>query len=350
MRLLLFILYFVFITGSFFAQKKGWDSTYYRKYKDKLIVSVFQSYRKYGIDIEQKLVKDSLGLSKIAYIAEANLIYGIELNYDKFNLSIGFKSPSTQTQQKGDTKFRNIALNIGGNRWILETSYRSYTGFYNKNTVNYDTSFTRTGIYDQFPHIKSEAYKTKFLYFTNPGKFSFKSGYSGNYRQLKSAFSFVLSANLYYNRLNSDSSFFPYQVRNYYDTHRSMNGLNVFALAVYGGGSWNLVLWKSFFTNITLVIGPEGQWRNYNYLSPYSNRTLFYTSISGDLRGSIGLNYTKFFIRLTGTSDFSWYNASQISYLSKYGSVHISLGYRFKVKEPKVYHNFKQSKWYKRLG
>jgi hypothetical protein len=350
MRLFLAILLFISTATSCFAQKRGWDTTYYTKYRDRLIVSFFQSYRNYGIDIDQKLTKDSLGKSKLAYVAEANLVYGLELNYDKFNISVGFKNPSTTAAKKGDTKYRNFALNIGGNHWLLENSYRSYTGFYNKNTANYDTSYKRTGIYDQFPGITSESYKTKFLFFTNANKFSFKSGYSCNYHQLKSAFSFVLSGNIYYNRLNSDSSFFPYQVRDYYDTHRSMNGLNVFAFSVYGGASWNLVLWKAFFMNLTLIIGPEEQWRNYHYLDTYPTQTLFYTSISGDFRGSIGLNFKKFFIKLNATSDFSWYNASQITYFSKYGGVNFSLGYRFKMKHSKGYQKFKESKWYKRLG
>ncbi|MCD6017819.1 MAG: hypothetical protein K0S53_940 [Bacteroidetes bacterium] len=349
MRFPLFIICFVFTLNSF-AQKKGWDSTYYVKYKDRLIVSVFQSYKNYGMDISQLLTKDTLGQSKIAYVAEANLIYGIELNYDKFNLSIGFKNPSTQIKQKGDTKYRNYALNIGGNRWILENSYRSYKGFYNKNTSLYDTSFRTTGIYDQYPNLYSEAYKTKFLFFTNANKFSFKSGYSCSYKQLKTAFSFVLSANIYYNRLNSDSSFFPHPIRGYYDTHQSLHGLNVFAVSVYGGGSLNLVLWKAFFMNFTLIIGPEEQWRNYKYLDANSpDRTLFYTSISGDFRGSIGLNFKKFFVLLSATSDFSWYNASQVTYLSKYGSVNFSLGYRFKMKPSKGYQKFQQSKLYRRF-
>jgi hypothetical protein len=350
MRVILIILFFILSSSSFFAQKRGHDTTYYTKYKNRLVVSFFQSYRNYGIDIEQKLIKDSLGKSKLSYIAEANLVYGFEINYDKFNISIGFKNPSKTVDKKGDTKFRNFALNVGGNHWLLENSYRSYKGFYNKNTSTYDTSFKRTGIYDQFPGINSESYKTKFLFFTNANKFSFKSGYSCNYRQLKSAFSFVLSGNIYYNRLNSDSSFFPYQVRDYYDNHRSMNGLNVFAFSVYGGGSWNLVLWKVFFMNLTLIIGPEEQWRNYHYLDTYPSQTLFYTSISGDFRGSIGLNFKTFFVKLSATSDFSWYNASQITYFSKYGALNFSLGYRFKMKESKGYKKFKESKWYKRFG
>ena len=96
-----FLLIFLFVIGisSFFAQKKGWDSTYYTKYKDRLIISFFQSYRSYSMDISQKTVKDTLGLSKIGYVAEANLISGIEINYDKFNnmkityFTRHFKSP-----------------------------------------------------------------------------------------------------------------------------------------------------------------------------------------------------------------------------------------------------------------
>lgn len=347
-RLFLIILLFIISINSVFSQKNGWDSTYYQKYKDRLIISFFQSYRNYSIDISQQLTADTFGISKVSYIAESNLVSGIEVDYDKFSLSVGFKSVASQSQKKGDTKYRNFALNFGGNRWVLENSYRSYSGFYNKNTANYDTSFYRTGIYDQYPNILSESYKTKFLFFTNSNKFSFKSGYSCNCQQRKTAFSFVLSGNIYYNRLNSDSSFIPYKIRDYYDNHKTQKGLNVFALSVYGGVSWNLVLWKAFFMNLTLIIGPEEQWRTYHYTDTPS-KTLFYTSISGDFRGSIGLNFKKFFVLFSSTSDFSWYSASQVTYLSKYASVNFSLGYRFKVKPSKKYQKFQQTKLYKKF-
>lgn len=342
-------IFLIIITQTIHAQKKGWDSTYYTKYKDKFIVSIFESYRAYEIEFDQKLVKDSLGVSKINQKAENNLIFGMELNYDKFNIAFGFKHPSNSIPQKGETKYKNYILNFGGNRWILENSYRSYKGFFNAKTSTYDTSFHTTGIYTKSPTLQSEAYKTKFIFFTNNNKFSFKSGYSCNYRQIKSSFSFVLSGNVYYNRLYSDSSFFPLPIRSYYDTHRSMNGLDVFALSVYGGASLNLVLWKHFFMNLFLIIGPEEQWRTYKHLDTYPTQTLFYSSISGDMRGSIGLNFPKFFVLLSATSDFSWYNASNISILSKYGAVNFSLGYRFKTKTPKFYQKFQQTKLYRKF-
>lgn len=349
MKFKFFINLFFLVAYSLSAQKT-WDSTYYCKYNDRLIISVFQSYRNYGMDISQKLMKDSLGISKIAYVAESNYISGIEINYDKINIAFGFKSKPPENQlKKGDTKYTNLSLNIGGNRWVLENSYRRYRGFYDKNTAKYDTSFQRTGIYNQSPSLRSEAYKTKFLFFTNANKFAFKSGYSCCSRQLCSAFSFVLSANIYYNRLNSDSSFVPLAIRNYYDGHQSVNGLNVFAFSVYGGGSFNLVIWKALFMNVTLIIGPEQQWRTYHYLEPKSSSNLFYSSISGDLRGSVGLNLKKFFVLFSSTSDFSWYNSNATEYLSKFYSFNFSLGYRFKVKPPKFYQKFQQSKIYKKF-
>lgn len=347
MRVFFIILFFISSFSSAIAQKKGWDSTYYVKYKDKLIISIFQSYRNYGMALSQKLTSDSLKTSEIDYIAESNLVSGIEINYDKFSFSFGWKNPSNKVAQKGDTKYRNLSFNIGGNKWILENSYRSYKGFYNKNTSRYDTSFHTTGIYDQNPRLTSESYKTKFLFFTNANKFSFKSGYSCNYHQLKSAFSFVLSGNIYYNRVNSDSSFFPIPVRQYYDTHQSLNGLNVFALSVYGGGSLNLVLWKHLFMNFTLIIGPEEQWRNYHYLEPHHSQTLFYTSVSGDFRASIGYNHKHFFMLLNATSDFSWYNASQITYLSRYNAVNFLIGARIPSKPSKLYRKFQNTKFYR---
>ncbi len=346
-----FILLFFSLSFQNLAQKKGWDTTYYKKYRDRIIISYFQSYKKYNIDITQKLVTDSIGKSNLGYISEANLISGLEFNYDKINIQIGFKSPATETnlRTKGKTNFKNLALNIGGNKWILENSYRKYSGFYNNNTAVYDTNFKHTGIYTQLPNLNSIAYKTKFLFFTNANKFSFKSGYSCNYRQLKSAFSFVLVASLNYNRINSDSSLIPRPINDYYSNYKSINGLNTFATGVYGGGSLNIVIWKALFANLTVVIGPEWQWRNYHYLENNTTQKLFYSSISGDTRASLGLNFKNFFILLSGSADYSYYNSRQLTILSKYGTVNFSIGIRIKSKPPKLYRRFQESNLYKKI-
>lgn len=341
------------------SAQKIWDSTYYVKYKSRLIVSPFFSYRNYNIEVEQYLIKDSLGKSKLNFIAQANTIFGLELNYDKINFSFGFASiPPPNVKQTGKTDHFNIGLNVGGNKWILETGYKRYQGFYNKNTPRYDSAYykwdslstetDRRGIYTQFPHMVSTSYKMKFLYFTNNKRFSFKSGYSCSYRQIKSSFSWVITANGYYNTLNTDSSFFPKQVQPFYDTHANLRGLNVAAFSVYGGASFNLVLWRAFFMNLTFLAGPEEQWRTYKYTNDTLNynRTIFYNAVSGDIRGSVGLNFKRWYVSITGCTDFSYYKSGEMMFLSKYFSGAFSLGYRFKVKAPKIYQRFQQTKLY----
>jgi hypothetical protein len=352
------LILFALLSVNILSAQKIWDSTYYVKYKSRLIVSLFQSYRNYNIELQQYLTKDTLGSSKVNFIAQANNISGIEFNYDKINFSFGYASvPPKNVKQTGKTDHFNIGMNVGGNKWILETGYRRYQGFYDKNTARYDSAYSkwdttttdRRGIYTQFPHMVSTSYKMKFLYFTNNKRFSFKSGYSCSYRQLKSSFSWVITANGYYNTLSTtDTSFFPRQVRPFYDTHGNLNTLNVAAFSVYGGASFNLVLWRALFFNVTVLVGPEEQWRTYKYHNDTLNynRTVFYNAISGDLRGSMGLNFKRWYVSLTGVTDFSYYKSGEMMFVSKYFSGAFSLGYRFRVKAPKIYQRFQQTKLY----
>jgi hypothetical protein len=352
------LILFALLSVNILSAQKIWDSTYYVKYKSRLIISFFQSYRNYNIELQQYLKKDTFSLSKLNYIAQANNISGIELNYDKLNFSFGYASiPPANVKQTGKTDHFNIGMNIGGNEWILETGYRRYQGFYDKNTPRYDSAFSKwdtttidkRGIYTQFPHMISTSYKMKFLYFTNHKRFSFKSGYSCAYRQIKSSFSWVITANGYYNTITTtDTSFFPKKVQPYYDTHANLNGLNVAAFSVYGGASLNIVLWRALFFNLTFLGGPEQQWRSYRYFKDtlHYNRTISYLAFSGDIRGSVGLNFKRWFVTLNGVTDFSYYKSGEMMFVSKYFSGQFSIGYRFKVKTPKIYQKFQQTKLY----
>ncbi len=353
-KLILFALFSVNILSA----QKIWDSTYYVKYKSRLIVSLYESYRHYETELSQFLTKDSLTKSKVLYYAQANNISGIEVNYDKINFSFGYASiPASDPKKTGKTDHFNLGLNVGGNKWILETNYRRYQGFYDRNTPKYDTAFTRPdsmhldrkGVYTQFPHMTSTSYKMKFLFFTNSKRFSFKSGYSCSYRQIKSSFSWVITANGYYNTINNDSSMVPKQLNKFYDTHSTLKGMDVAAFSVYGGASFNLVIWRALFVNLTVLLGPEEQWRTYKNVgkdSLHYNRTTFYNSISGDVRGSIGLNFKRWFVTLSSVSDFSWYKSNDVMMVSKYVNGQFALGYRFKVKTPKIYQKFQQTKLY----
>src|SRR5690349_11799439 len=141
------------------------DSVYYRKYNESLIISLYQSFaRQYDITIEEKFLPDT-GKSALHYYSDANIVTGIAVDYDKFGLAVGFRSkPPKDAVRKGSNNYFNLALNVGGVKWRLESSYRRYRGFYDANTADYDTTFKDGSPYYHDNRMLNESLRFKFLY------------------------------------------------------------------------------------------------------------------------------------------------------------------------------------------
>lgn len=325
-----------------------WDTLKYQKFKSNLIVGIFQSYRKVENSFEQFKVKDSTGASRNDYMAESRLVTGVEFIYDKLSFSLGLRSvPPQQSTGKGNTRTLNANLNFGGNIWYFQNSLRYFDGFYDNNTAAYDTTIRETGQYYQRPDLQNLGLKSKFLYFTHHDRFAFRSGYSGNYRQLRSAATWILSANINFNRLSADSSFFNYASRPYYGDYASLNNLRVFGISANFGAAATLVILKGFFLNGMFIVGPEQQWRKYNYEDGASN--LSYISIAGDLRFSIGVNLRRCYFVAFNTNDFSLYNSSYVGLTSSSISGGFSFGWRFRSGTPDFYKKFQDTKFYRSI-
>ena len=331
--------------SSLFSQST-WDTTQYVNYKDRLVVTLYTSWRQFDYTFDQKYTTADSGKSLLHYIADANSVSGLQLDYDKLSVSLAFKTNPSNSVQKGNTTYKNFNFSFGGNKWILETGYRNYTGFYDMNTGSYDTSFSRGDPYFQIPSMSVTQLKAKFMYFTNHRNFAYKSAYSYTCRQLKSSFSWVYGGNIYLNKNACDSSFFSPVVRKWYESDAYLNTLNVFGISAGLGGSANIVLFKRFFTNLTFNLYAEPQWRTYRWLNgDVSTRS--YLSASGDFRFSLGYNGRNFFLSVNSLNDFVFYDSPKLSVVSKFISGSFSYGYRFKVKCPKVYSRFKATKIYK---
>ncbi len=338
---------FLFFTCSLRAQNKiFWDSTRYQKFHSNLIVGIFQSYRNFNNQFQQYIYKDTAGVSKNNYVAESKLITGIEINYDKFSFGFGLRStPQKNSSGKGNTKTLNSNLNFGGNIWFVENTVRYFKGFYDSNTPTYDTTFKETGNYYYQPNFTNTLFRSKFLYCTNHKRYAFRSAYANNYRQLKSGATWIFSANATYNYMRNDSSFFPLAARPYYGDYGTMNGLKVFGISTNAGGAATLVLWRAIFIHMMFIVGPEHQWRQYHYTNG-TEKNLSYFSLSGDLRGSIGINFKRFYFMSFSRNDFAIYNSSFVGLTNKSLAGGFIMGWRFDSKTPAFYKKFQRSKLY----
>jgi hypothetical protein len=325
---------------------RNWDTLKYHKFERVLIVGLFQQYRDFSNTFEQSINKDVLGISKTVYMAESQLIGGVVFNYDKFSLSFGTKTqPQQFSNGKGNTKTFNIGFNVGDNRWVSENYYRTFKGFYNKNTANFDSTFKSTGNYYLQPNLTSSLFMSRFMYFSNYEKFSFKSGFGCNYRQLKSAASWILGGSFNVYTLYNDSSIFPIQARPLFNDYANFKGFHSINLSANFGAAGTLVLFKGLFISGYFTVGPEQQWRTYDLGG--APRKLSYVSWSGTGRVAMGLNLKRFYMLVSNTNDYNLYNSTNIfSFKSESITQNFTFGVRIHAHTPKFYHKIMKTKFY----
>ena len=331
-----------------FAQQ---DTNYYKKYDNRLIVTFYSTQRYYEVGFKQKYTSDSLAKTSIAFKSTAPETFGFGFAYDKISLAYDYRTvqPDDNTLFKtGYNKTNSLALNLGGNHWMLENSWRRFRGFYDNNTAQNFTGYDSTQPYFQNPSMQSSTFRSKFLIFRNSNRFAYKSAYGNMHRQMKSAATLMLSGNLYHQKLTSDTAFVPFYLREFYGDIAHLNKVNTTGFSTCAGFSFNLVLFKRIFFNMTIALGPDFQWRNTNAFDGKQSKSM-YTTFSADSRFALGFNNRNVFITLYSANDVNELKSNFWEVNQKYFSGGVNIGYRFKVKEYKLIKDMKENRYYKML-
>lgn len=325
------------------------DTNYVKKYPDRFIVTLSQSYRQYDIRFTQTLFPDSLGWGAPKLIADANAVTGISIDFDKISFCFGIKStPPTPAiaKQKGDTKYSTLGLSFTFYRFRFESSYRRYHGFYDVKSPLYTPDFDSNGVYYQNPSMDVRSIRVKSLFVFNKRKFSYSSAYFNTQRQLKTAGSWMLVSNVYDYAFSSDTSLIPAASQQFYGMYALMNSYRVQGISLGPGYSVNLVLFKTFYINLTATSGFDLQHRRIGTFdnSYTSKRTRM--GAAGDFRAAIGLNGKRAFFSITYRVDYNSYLNTGMRLEPRYHSVDFNFGYRFKMRKGRLYRTLNENKWY----
>lgn len=350
MRVVFFILFFV----ALFFESQGeikQDTNYYRKYNDRLIITFYSTKSNFEVGFNQKYFSDSIANTSIKFTSNAPETGGFGVAFDKISIAYDYRTvqPDDRTIFKtGQNKVNTLSFNIGGNRWILENSWRRFKGFYDNNTAQNYAGYDTSKPYFQNPSMESNTFRSKFIIFKNYQRFAYKSAYGNMYRQLKSAATLLFSGNAYYQNLSSDTAFVPYYLREYYGDIAHLNNVNIKGISTCVGFSFNLVLLKRFFFNATLALGPDFQWRSTSNFDGTNVKNV-YTTFSADSRFALGFNNRNFFLTLYVSNDVNNFKSNFWEINQNYISSGVNIGYRFKVKETKLIKKMKEHKIYKLL-
>lgn len=175
------------------------------------------------------------------------------------------------------------------------------------------------------------------------------SAYSCTERQLKSAGSLFFISSFQFLGMRSKTPVIPDQVQNlygkfYYDFNRAKS----YGIGIAPGFSYNLVIFKGLFANLTFAIGPEIQSRYISTLSGIKYTQLRIGSVS-DFRAGAGFNGKRFFWIFNVLVDYNDINHKSIKFESRYISGASIIGYRFGLREGKLIKKMKNNKYYNLL-
>jgi len=332
--------------------KYGFDTVYVTAYKERLAISLYQSQRSFEMGFRQNVLPDPLGISPLSYVARSSKVTGICVGYDKISFSLGITTPIAESEivRKGKTKYYDYSLAFTGHAYRLELGFRSYKGFYEQNTPNYDSAFTDTSAYFQRPTMQNVLIKSKFLYFFNNRRFSYSAAYTNTYRQLKTAGSLFAYSDIFYNALFDPNGFLPAQVDSLYGKYRTLAAFETYGMTLGGGYTFNLVMFHSLYINATFGLGCQLYQQNTLSYDGIINESRFKVGLTGaDVRGALGYNGKNFFISAILNFDISVYNASKVEVTANFISGCFSYGYRFKFKERNWVKWMKNNRFYRML-
>jgi hypothetical protein len=270
------------------------------------------------------------------------------LNYDKIYFAFGFKTEQKNNDaHKGNTNYSNYVLQLGTNKLVIEGGYRKYKGFYDASTPQYIKPFTDSTLYYQNKNLENRNFKIKTFYFLNHKRFSYNSAYFGSFRQLKSAFSLLLGANFYTNKIVSDTSLIPPYARDIFGNYSMLKEIHVTGFSFGGGGSANLIIGKRFFLNLTATLEMEPQWRKYvSY--PDGTTSPCYISPSSDFRASFGFNNKHIYILLSSVNDITFNKNKSLIVTGNFFMSSTTFIYRFHF-ESKITRWMKENRIYKMI-
>jgi hypothetical protein len=266
MKLLVNVICFLTIAFASFAQDDVAVTTYPRHRSDSLRAKNVQRYpdhffiwpvlkqRILNFEVQsqnsrkQKLYfkpNNSFTLGLGVYLFELGIELTVALPVDDKNKNI-----------YGETHAKDIQLNALARKFGFDLYHQKYKGFYVSDPSN---NIPKNTPYPQRSDIATRNFGLSGLYIFNDRKFSLKSAYNFAERQLHSNGSFIMVGTLNSFKLTADSSVLNKEQRDLYGERSSFKALKYTTFSIAPGYTYS-VIYKNFFLNGTLVLGPAHNW------------------------------------------------------------------------------------------
>jgi hypothetical protein len=298
-------------------------SGYIREYPDDFFVWPVLKQRR--LDFEMKNLKGEK--STLQYNSNRPYSLGVGMYLFELGFEIAVAVPLDERNREifGESKSRDVQLNVMGKKWGADLFYQRYTGFYVEDPANPVPSNTP---YLQRPDIITRNVGITVNRIFNSNRFSFRSAYNFAERQLTSAGSVIVFASFDNLLARGDSAIIGDQFVSQFGESASIIQLGSSNLGIAPGYTYSLIF-KGFFINGTLVIGPANSWMKYQ-LENGTEESQLRVSVLVGARIALGYNGDKIFGGLTFTNQGRNSKFEDVQFSNSQSTFKILIGFRFR--------------------
>lgn len=242
-----------------------------------------------------------------------------------FELAFAVPIDERSVSRYGKTDSRDFQLNAIGKFWGFDIYSQKYSGFY------LDDSFVPirgTTPYPQRADLDTRNFGMAGIYTFNRDKFSFRSSYTFAEQQLYSRGSFFISGTLNSFKMNADSVILSISNRDQFSEFADFTQFGYTTLGIAPGYSHNFI-YKNFFLNLTLGLGPAHNWTRLITESGNEEYNVSINSISV-FRMGIGYNSDHFFAGLGFVNQSRNVKLDDMRITNSTSFLKLLIGFRFK--------------------
>jgi hypothetical protein len=236
--------------------------------------------------------------------------------------------PTTKSSDQlyGHSDAFDLQANVLGKNWGLDLFTQNYSGYYSEDK---NKPLPALSPRPQRKDVGTWNNGVTGIYFFNKRKYSMRSTYNYYERQLRSAGSFLLSANANTFSLRSDSAIYGPSYEKIFGANANFQRLDYTTISVAPGYAHTFVIKKTYFIGGVVAYGPAVNWVHYNLgANPWKEDWELNSFF--DLRISAGYNSERFFTGLTYSHQTRNISYEGVSFSNSNDAIKFAIGYRFK--------------------
>jgi hypothetical protein len=303
----------------------------YISYQDKLGIFVYGISKFSNFDIKGTELSQS-----VEYSPNNNLNLGGGFHYKWMSLAaavnFGFINNSDNSLY-GNTKSFDIQFESYLKKYLLSGNFQVYQGYYWKNPDDFFNNWSTQDSLIIKPGMSTLNLALNAIHVFNYEKFSLRAAYIGTDRQLVSCGTWLIGGKSSIYTVAEDTSLVPRVLRQYYPNASNIAQLTAINIGGALGYSHTFVFKEYYFTNITFMLGINGQLVSVNNESGENIGVDSKFGTNASMRFAIGYNNDKKYYGISVNVESYVVknpNETQLSY--NYGKFRIYYGRRFIIK------------------